>query len=509
MRKIMMMAMALLCAITTQAYTITVAEQQNCTVAVSPQQESYDEGAEITVTITPAAGAVFDSFEVYCECTESEWWEKQSYGAKRHAPAPRRASGFAYRAELYWFADDWEKVAEGEEYTFHMPARNVEIVTIFIAGNSTYSITKTPTGNGSTLIYLGEEPTGAATDAISATLGTTVNIRTTPNDGYSVDEVKVFEREEVGGAVYESIMDVVKVDGQHYSFSMPANPVRVEVTYRVTPTALTLYDDTDNSEAISRNKGITLDVTLSGRTLWKDGSWNTLCLPFDMTASQVTNQLDPQALMELDAEGTYKDNENNDRQTGFDAASGTLYLYFRNTATIEAGKPYIIKWAEGENLENPTFTGVTVNNATNNVTTTWIDFIGTYNPVTIGEEGTDKHNLYLSADNTLYYPTASNFKVNAFRAFFQLNGITAGEPNSTTPNQVRAFVLNFGNDFVATGLEKITTPLASGREAGGEAWYSLDGRKLADKPTTMGVYIYKGKKTIVRTASQGVACQSK
>ena len=505
-----MMAMALLCAITTQAYTITVAEQQNCTVTVSPQKDSYDKGEEITVNITPATGAVFDSFEVYCECTESEWWEINSNKARRRAPAPRRASGFTYRAELCNFADDdWEEVTDGEKYTFIMPDRNVEIEVLFTAGDATYGITKTTAGNGSTLIYVGEEPTGAATDAISATLGTTVNIRTTPANGYYVDEVKVFEQETIGGALYESLLTVNMTDNQHYSFTMPANPVRVAVTYGVAPTALTLYDNEDNSQTISKYDGITLDVTLSGRTLWKDGSWNTLCLPFDMTASQVTNQLAPQALMELDAEGTYKDNENNDRQTGFDAASGTLYLYFRNTATIEAGKPYIIKWAEGENLENPTFTGVTVNNATNNVTTTWIDFIGTYNPVTIGEEGTDKHNLYLSADNTLYYPTASNFKVNAFRAFFQLNGITAGEPNSTTPNQVRAFVLNFGNDFVATGLEKITTPLASGREAGGEAWYSLDGRKLADKPTTMGVYIYKGKKTIVRTASQGVACQSK
>ena len=98
MKKIMMIAVALLCAITTQAYTINVAEQQNCTVAVSPQQESYEGGEAITVTITPAAGAVFESFEVYCECTEAEWWETQSYSARRRTLAPRRARAFAYRA---------------------------------------------------------------------------------------------------------------------------------------------------------------------------------------------------------------------------------------------------------------------------------------------------------------------------------------------------------------------------------------------------------------------------
>ena len=64
MKKIMMIAVALLCAITTQAYTITVAEQQNCTVTVSPQKQSYNGGETITVTLTPANGAVYDYFEV-------------------------------------------------------------------------------------------------------------------------------------------------------------------------------------------------------------------------------------------------------------------------------------------------------------------------------------------------------------------------------------------------------------------------------------------------------------
>lgn len=48
--------------------------------------------------------------------------------------------------------------------------------------------------------------------------------------------------------------------------------------------------------AAVRNKNIVLvadfaaphqaaEVALSGRTLYKDGSWNTLCLPFNVTLS--------------------------------------------------------------------------------------------------------------------------------------------------------------------------------------------------------------------------------
>lgn len=35
------------------------------------------------------------------------------------------------------------------------------------------------------------------------------------------------------------------------------------------------------------------DITLTGRTLYKDDKWNTICLPFSMTAAQVTAQLAP------------------------------------------------------------------------------------------------------------------------------------------------------------------------------------------------------------------------
>jgi hypothetical protein len=34
--------------------------------------------------------------------------------------------------------------------------------------------------------------------------------------------------------------------------------------------------------------------------------------------------------------------------------------------------------------------------------------------------------------------------------------------------------------------------------AGGEAWYSLDGRKLSGKPAQKGVYINNGKKIVMK-----------
>ena len=105
----------------------------------------------------------------------------------------------------------------------------------------------------------------------------------------------------------------------------------------------------------------------------------------------------------------------------------------------------------------------------------------------------DNTKLYLGSDNTLYYPTSTAFKVNAFRAYFQLkNGLTAGEPSSTggESNNVRTFNLNFGNE--TTGISNLKDLNASK-----DLWYSLDGRKLDGVPIAKGIYINNGKKVLV------------
>ena len=208
---------------------------------------------------------------------------------------------------------------------------------------------------------------------------------------------------------------------------------------RVGCVVASLQDAGDNKNIIGiMAEAISANVTLQGRTLYKDGNWNTLCLPFDMTAEQVTAQLAPSALMTLST-------------SAFE--NGTLTLNFATATTIEAGKPYIIKWTSGDNLVDPVFTGITVSSATANVKTDYVYFIGTTSPTVIYEDGTEKHNLYLGDTNTLYYPT-TEFQVNAFRAYFQLgNGLTAGDPSAT----VKEFRLNFGND-TETGI--INYPLS-------------------------------------------------
>ena len=236
-----------------------------------------------------------------------------------------------------------------------------------------------------------------------------------------------------------------------------------------------LLDTYSNDFVINAYNGVAnQDYTLAGRTLWKDGDWNTLCLPFDLTIS-----------------GSVLDGDNVDVRTlsSTEFSNGTLTLNFTdkgNVTNICAGVPYIIKWDNtGSNLVNPTFSGVTISNTTNNVSTTYADFKGTYSPIVWETE--NKSILFVGINNLLYWPKPEGEnipRIGAFRGYFQLKGITAGD--------VQQARMNVDDDDV-TGIQ--TTDYANYTDS--DAWYTVDGRKLDGKPTAKGLYINKGKIIVI------------
>ena len=62
--------------------------------------------------------------------------------------------------------------------------------------------------------------------------------------------------------------------------------IGTDAFYRVGCLVGSLSDTADNGDVIALMKNaLSADVTLTGRTLYKDGAWNTICLPFDVTIS--------------------------------------------------------------------------------------------------------------------------------------------------------------------------------------------------------------------------------
>ena len=244
--------------------------------------------------------------------------------------------------------------------------------------------------------------------------------------------------------------------------------------------SLPLSDASSNSYLIGLYDGQSdISATLQGRTLYKDGKWNTLCLPFAMTAQQVSAQLAPAALMTLGS-STF--------------SGGTLTLNFTDATEIVAGQPYIIRWDKPDGYDgheadhdilSPTFTGVTVSKATSPVETQYVDFVGTTSPVTLAAN--DRSVLYLGEGNQLYWPSDDR-PVNAFRGYFRLNsGLEAGTA------QARQFVLNFGEE---TGIVSVSKESGSQGVAG--AWFSMDGVRLDAQPTRKGLYIHNGRKVVIK-----------
>ncbi|MBO6216849.1 MAG: hypothetical protein J6N73_04280 [Prevotella sp.] len=248
---------------------------------------------------------------------------------------------------------------------------------------------------------------------------------------------------------------------------------------------VSLMDNDDNSEAIDYYNGKIVNVTLDGRTLYRDGKWNVICLPFSLA-------LEGSVLKDATVK-TLASSEYN-RETG------TLMLNFTkdNLTRIEAGKPYIIMWAAGEeDTVNPVFCNVTISKATTDVVADKVTFTGRYMPVSL--TAGDKTMLYMGGNNKLYYPTSA-VTLGSCRTIFQLNGITMDD--------VKRIESNIGLTYDATPTGISTMGQSDNLQSDDDAIYDLSGRKIADNyalsikhyafALPKGVYIYKGKKIVIK-----------
>ena len=245
-----------------------------------------------------------------------------------------------------------------------------------------------------------------------------------------------------------------------------------------TPATVTLADNADNSTAISGADGCVADVTLSGRTLYKNNEWNTLCLPFSLSSEQIENSILAGASIKELISST----------SGLDGT--TLTLNFTDATSIVAGRPYIIKWASGDNIVDPEFKNVTIDaNASTEVSFTGGKFVGNYNPFII--DGNNKNEvIYLGSGNIIGYATLTESSptrtLRSFRAHFEL---TLGGPSHAPVRQV------LFNDGTTTAVIPIAADV---KDAAAEGWYTIQGIKLEEMPTEKGLYIHNGSKVSIK-----------
>ena len=248
---------------------------------------------------------------------------------------------------------------------------------------------------------------------------------------------------------------------------------------------VTLDCNENNTDLLNKFNGKLAHVTLANRTFYKDDTWNTIFLPFNLTEEEFAQT--PLADGELRTLTDIDYDEENDIVTlNFDEAMG-MYADYGYPGMV-GGNPYIIKWAAGSNVENPEFANVTISSdqyyaggATDDESIQ-VQFYGTYDWMEFPD--TDQSFLFLGADNTLYYPEGGA-SVAATRGFFYLIGVTGGEGEGVK------FCTNLDGANDPTGIANLNV------EESGE-WYDLSGRKLAGKPVQKGIYVNGGRKVTVK-----------
>jgi len=210
---------------------------------------------------------------------------------------------------------------------------------------------------------------------------------------------------------------------EDYGATVTMDNAKCIVSANVKEDVFHLYADRDNSADLERIKGSTFNIQLDGRTFRRDGTWNTLSLPFDLSAEQLAySELNGCSLVEL-KEATL--------------THGTLCFTFADTTAIDANKVYLVRWTEaGRAISSPTFNKVTVSRVLSpgfkqrfddNNNELYYDpsliFRGTYNQRTLDEENVVY--LVLGNDNKLYVANKGDV-INATEASFELFDVPFG-----------------------------------------------------------------------------------
>ena len=210
-----------------------------------------------------------------------------------------------------------------------------------------------------------------------------------------------------------------------------------------------------NSTTIGAYNGRNVNVTVSREMV--TGTWNTLCLPFEIDEfSDIVSAAKLAAL------------------TGFDATTNTLE--FTSVSSLEAGVPYLV--FPEEDVDAITIQGTTIDSQLTPVSQGAWEFIGIYDPTTLYAGDTSV--LFLGTGNTLYYPNVTN-DLKAFRAYFRTSSDSSA---------------NICVDGISTG---ITTATLDGNDGDGRV-YNVSGQFVGTQTRDLpkGVYLRNGNKIIVK-----------
>ena len=234
-----------------------------------------------------------------------------------------------------------------------------------------------------------------------------------------------------------------------------------------TNTDLTLYKkettlSLSESDATLPSTNTSYDKVTLTRSMTA-GKWSTLCLPFALSSTEISDNFGAGALVKT--------------LSGVTVTEGVFNMTFEDAPTIAAGTPYLVKATKNvTTITANTSGGVAVNTTLSETATTVSDgdnsitFQGHFGTQTVAAGN------YIIKDNKFYVVGNSGTTNKGYRGYFTIAG-----PNA---NKVKA--LNLDEDV--TGIEIVQEP-----EQENKTMYDLQGRVIKN-PQLGHLYIMQGKK---------------
>ena len=235
-----------------------------------------------------------------------------------------------------------------------------------------------------------------------------IDINSTPNEvdmsnviGQNFVITMTYDNKPTEVTIYhEDYVSAARTISVHYSIGDPNNASEIETI-------------------LTNNNGQTINVIIDRPVL--NNMYNTLCLPFDMNATQIAaSSLNGVEIFELNS---------------VEVVNDELFLGLSDAVNaVVAGRPYIVKYSAASQLDDLDFENVTINNADLDdeaITMNGVTFKGTFTPFVMGiQNGFDTNGgyLFLGQNDVLYWPNTNN-PLKPFRAYFYID-LNSGSSNA-------------------------------------------------------------------------------
>ena len=261
--------------------------------------------------------------------------------------------------------------------------------------------------------------------------------------------------------------------------SMPAYDVELEVEY---------YDEV----TLTDGQAITALNTHAGKEIWvsytrsfTEGTASTVCLPFAYNRKADEKFYTFTGITKSSSEYVADMTE----EAGATLTANTPYLFMPSaTGDVDFGGAYTIPAT------------LTAGSTTSNGWT----FKGTYEPIEWTTAPTGIYGFSASDANDgitqgQFVKAGEYVRIQPMRCYLENEGFAGarGAKREAEPLPETIKVRLIGANGEVTGIGSLLTKTGEVTLDGG-TWYSLDGRRIAGKPTAKGVYVNNGKKVIIK-----------